>query len=186
MTKEEILDWLSTYNETNSQCTYTINDDMSIDVKGNVTLGDINGIIPAGINFNKIEGDFKCGFYSRGFKLILLSLRGCPKKVTGDFKCYGSTLQSLECCPEEVGGSFYCHYNNLESLKGCPKEVGGGFYCHSNKLKTLAYIPVCNDKILSDFTEKEVKIEQNIMKQAKTYEEGVQTYQDYLDIFGDD
>ena len=36
MNNEEILEWLAKYNINNSECKYTINKDMSIDVVGDV------------------------------------------------------------------------------------------------------------------------------------------------------
>ena len=80
------------------------------------------------------------------------SLKGCPKKVGGNFDCGGcpeleslegapqkalnfncsecTDLKSLEGAPQSVGLDFYCcNCSNLKSLKGAPKEVGGYFIC---------------------------------------------------------
>ena len=223
MNKEEILEWLETYNRNNSKCKYTINDDMSIDVKGSVKLTKIPGNkITDGIKFNIVSGDFKCNdinlttldgspkkvggdFHSYSNDLTSLeggpeevgkdfycsyndlkSLAGAPKEVGGYFSCIHNKLPTLEGGPEKVGGSFDCYYNELTSLKGCPKEVKGDFDCSDNKLVNLKYMPIIKFGYNTDFTKEEVKIEQDIMKQAKTYKEGVETYQEYLDIFGDE
>ena len=201
MTKEEILNWLKEHNINDEVCRYTFNKDMSIDVDGDVRLVKLtDGVIPDGIKFNKVtaffcyrnnmtslkgcpeevENGFSCGFNK------LTSLEGAPKKVGGNFGCIDNKLTTLKGCPEIVGDSFYCHDNKLTSLEGCPKEVGGDFECNRNKLINLKYMPVLKLGCLTDFKHKDVKIEQDIMKQAKTYEEGVQAYQDYLDIFGDE
>ena len=223
MNKAEILDWLEKHNTSDIKCKYTINDDISIDVKGDVTLVKIpDGRIPEGIKFNIVNGDFEC------YGINLTSLEGCPEKVSGDFDCSENKLTTLEGCPKEVGDNFYCFFNMLTSLKGCPEKVGnnfcccnneltsikgspkvisgtfdctnnkltslegapekvrGSFFCNSNLLLNLTYMPVIGIQYVTDFTDKEVKVEQDIMKEAKTYEEGVEAYREYIDIFGDE
>ena len=63
--------------------TYTINDDGSIDVEGDVDLSREK--------LTKIPFSFG--------------------KVSGDFYCYDNQLTSLEGAPNSVGGSFWCHNN---------------------------------------------------------------------------
>src|ERR1035437_3927785 len=85
---------------------YTINDDLTIDVNGNVDLSHQNFVgFPSYIRFNKVGGGFWCSY---------------------------NQLTSLVGCPSQVGGSFYCSYNQLTSLVGCPSKVGGGFWCGCN------------------------------------------------------
>jgi hypothetical protein len=109
---------------------YTINDDYSIDVKGNVYIyGKSLSKLP--FKFNIVSGVFNCG----GNKLT--NLEGSPKEVGGDFECYINKLTTLEGGPTSVGGYFICHTNQLTSLEGSPKKVGIGFYCSWNKLSTL-------------------------------------------------
>ena len=107
---------------------YIINDDLTIDVKGNVNLYN-RGLdkFPDYIKFGKVGGWFECGNNK------LVSLEGCPVSVGGDFYCTNNQLVSLEGCPVSVGGSFSCRNNQLVSLEGCPGSVGGGFYCRNNK-----------------------------------------------------
>ena len=87
------------------------------------------------INFGKITGYFNCS------NLDLISLKGAPQEVRGDFYCSGCEyLTSLEGAPKKVSRCFTCSgCNVLTSLKGAPKEVGGAFYClycrHLNSLK---------------------------------------------------
>ena len=202
MNKEEILEWLETHNAYNINCKYTINKDMSVDAEGEFKLTKIpDGRIPDGIKFNIIKGNFYCsnnelvtleggpvkvsGDFNCSYNK-LPTLNGCPKEVGGSFYCNNNRLTTLRGCPKGIGGSFDCVYNKLTSLEGCPEEVGGVFYCYNNKLVNLKYMPATNFGRHTDFTDEVVNIAQDIMNQAKTYKDGVQTYQEYLDIFGDD
>ena len=111
------------YNITN----YTINNDGSIDVAGNVNLWD-KGLTELPLVFNKVSGNFSCNHNN------LTSLKGCPRWVGGYFDCNNNKLTSLEFSPDYVGGDFYCNNNQLTSLKFSPDYVGGDFYCKYNKL----------------------------------------------------
>lgn len=118
-----IKKWLDEYNIKN----YTINDDLTIDVKGEVNLrGFIDKKLPDYIQFRNISVCFKIMDCPN-----LESLEGCPQKVGGNFDCrYCEKLKSLRGCPEEVGASFACNgCSKLTSLEGCPKKVGKSFYC---------------------------------------------------------
>ena len=86
---------------------YTINDDLTIDVKYGL---DFIGIaeFPSFIKFNKVKGYFSCSY---------------------------NDLTSLEGCPKIVSTTFDCSHNNLTSLKGCPKTVGQDFLCEDNKVE---------------------------------------------------
>ena len=109
MTKDEIKEWLDEYKIKN----YTINDDLTVDVNGNVhLLGFKSSIFP-----------FHFG------------------KVSGSFYCDCANLESLKGAPISVGGNFHCSYNNLKSLKGAPTFVGGSFICWGNDLKSLKHLP---------------------------------------------
>jgi hypothetical protein len=86
---------------------YTINEDSSVDVNGDVNLGD-NGLRKLPIVFGNVSGSFFCS---------------------------SNKLKSLEGAPQSVGGYFDCSYNQLTSLEGCPKSVGRGFICSNNAIK---------------------------------------------------
>jgi hypothetical protein len=106
---------------------YTINDDLTIDVKGDVDLhryGERE--LPEYIQFGKIKGNFD--IYSSS---DLISLRGCPREVSGSFSCSECyNLKSLDGCPQIVKDGFYCSYcHSLTSLEGAPKIVGKDFRC---------------------------------------------------------
>ena len=79
-----IHNWCDRYDITN----YTINDDGSIDVNGNVNLFNTN-ISELPISFNK---------------------------VSGDFSCESSRLTDLKGSPEKIGGYFHCGYNPIGSI----------------------------------------------------------------------
>ena len=124
--------WLKEYDIEN----YTINDDFTIDVDGDVNLVRKNLIeFPDYIQFNIVKGDFDCSTNK------LTSLRGGPKKVSGSFICIHNQLTSLEGAPRKVGGDFNCRWNKLTSLEGSPKEVGWTFNCRYNRLTSLKGAP---------------------------------------------
>lgn len=104
---------------------YHINDDMTINVIGDVHLQatwveslkkNINkwedmGNFPEYIQFNHVSGDFYC--QGCGLK----TLRGCPKHVMGDFYCSSNNLTSFQDCPKHVMGDFWCYDNEGYNLK---------------------------------------------------------------------
>ena len=109
---------------------YTINDDGSIDVDGDVNL-DNRGLTELPLDFNRVTGDFN--YDSNG----LVTLKGSPKYVGRHFFCSDNELTSLKFGPKYVGGSFGCGVNKLTSLEFSPKKVGSTFYCENNKLRDL-------------------------------------------------
>jgi len=124
--KAQITKWLDSFSIKN----YTINDDFTIDVNGDVDLDDQSlTCLPSFIKFNKISGYFYCSNNQ------LISLEGCPITVGGSFLCRNNQLTSLEGCPTIVGDNFSCSNNQLTSLESCPTIVGGAFYCYGNKKK---------------------------------------------------
>jgi len=114
-TREEVIQVCKRYDIKN----YTINDDLSIDVDGNVNLTS-NGLEYLPLKFNYVGGGFSCS---------------------------NNRLKTLEGGPQTVNGNFYCNNNKLESLEGSPQTVGGYFYCTDNKLKDLEYFPEVNGNV---------------------------------------
>jgi hypothetical protein len=120
---------------------YTINDDLSIDVKDNVFLYSkgLNDILP--LKFRRVDGYVDCSSNK------LKSLRGCPKWIGGDFYCYQNIfLTSLEFGPEYVGGDFDCRGDHnfpgkLTSLEHLPTYIGGNINCKYNKIWSFKGIP---------------------------------------------
>ena len=125
--------------------TWTLNDDGSYDVAGDIYLKNFEHFISKGkltIKFNKVTGVFNCSSSN------LTSLEGCPKEVGWNFYCSKNKLTSLEYAPEKIGGGFDCSDNKLTSLEGYPKEVRKWFNCQKNKLTSLKG---CPEKINGDF-----------------------------------
>ena len=114
--------------------TYTINDDGSIDVNGNVELNNKN-LTKIPFKFRNVRGGFFC------YNNKLTSLDGAPNNVGGYFYCHNNQLTSLKGAPNTVGGSFDCYNNQLTTLEGSPNTVGGGFYCNNNQLTSLEGVP---------------------------------------------
>ena len=131
-TRREIEAWLKKYEIEN----YTINDDLSVDVDGDVDITWKQLILPyIPIQFGIVSGFFDCSDND------LKTLKGAPREVGESFDCSFNQLTSLEFAPREVGRYFLCVNNQLTSLEGCPKDVGGNFDCSNNKLSTLKFIP---------------------------------------------
>jgi hypothetical protein len=99
---------------------YTINDDGSIDVNGDVYL--INkGLTELPLIFNRVTGEFDCS------RNRLTSLKGSPRWVGRYFDCGNNRLASLEFSPDYVGDGFYCGWNQLTDNYS-DTEIGGDFY----------------------------------------------------------
>lgn len=127
---------------------YSINNDGSIDVQGNVSMGsytliDHNNIehritrslteLP--LDFNIVTGVFSCN------AIGLTTLKGCPKHVGASFYCNHNKLSSLEYAPLTVGRNFYCNSNELTSFKGCPPIIPGEFCGTDNLIESLDGLP---------------------------------------------
>ena len=114
--------WLEDHGVKN----YTINEDLSVVVNGDVDISfkDLE-CIP--ISFRNVSGKFNCGYNK------LFTLEGCPVSVGGDFYCVNNKLTLLEGCPTSVAGNFYCYNNYLTSLDGFP-IVEGIINCLNNKI----------------------------------------------------
>lgn len=87
---------------------YTVNEDLTIDIDGDVRSNKMNNLIQ--------NGRFVVKF----------------GKISGFFFCYSKRLTTLEGGPIEVGEQFDCSINRLTTLKGAPKKVGGDFDCRHN------------------------------------------------------
>lgn len=132
---DEIKNWL----DENGVENYNINDDLTVDVNGDVQLPCRNfSQLP--VKFGEVIGRFNL-FQCKN----LLSLAGCPKKVGKWFGCHEcDSLTSLKGGPEYVGEMFHCHScPNLTSLVGAPLEVGSWFTCNNcPKLVSLKGLPL--------------------------------------------
>ena len=112
---------------------FVINDDLSIDVFGDVVLEDMDyHKIP--YKFRNVHGNFSIG------KNRLITLENAPEFVSGNFYCNSNELKSLYGGPKIVNGDFYCNNNNLTTLKYAPKIVSGDFLCGNNSIKSLRFL----------------------------------------------
>lgn len=152
--------WMTKYN-IKSTCrkysirNYTINDDMTIDVEGNVVFTDYIGeYLP--LYFRNISGDFS--LYSTYF---LKSLKGFPEYVGGSVDLIGSlkNVTSLKGLPKVVKNTLNISSNGLTSLEGITTEYCDDFYMSGNKIKTFENFPkeigylYCNDNPIKELWE---------------------------------
>jgi len=133
------MKYLKSFNETSSNIeidsickkygieSYTVNEDGSIDVDGNVNL-NAKFLKKLPLKFNKVTGDFYCAHN------YLTSLEGAPQYVGGSFNCSANELISLKHCPKHVGGDFNCVDNFITSLDSYPEYVGKFFTCSGNPI----------------------------------------------------
>ena len=120
-TDEEIHGLCRKYEISN----YTINEDKSVDVDGDVDLYN-KGLSKLPLNFRHVKGDFSCSYNNYN----LTTLDGAPETVGGDFYCGGNNLKTLEGSPRRVDGDFNCTWNNkLMSLEGI-STIHGDLYCN--------------------------------------------------------
>lgn len=68
---------------------YTINDDGTVDVDGNVSLND-KSLTSIPVQFGQVTGSFYCS-HNR-----LTSLEGAPKEIGGSFTCRNNKKQFTE------------------------------------------------------------------------------------------
>lgn len=85
----------------------------------------------------------------------ITSLKGCPKKVTGDVDVHNNKITDLVGSPEYVGGSFGCsNTGSLTSLKGCPRHIENDFAFYSTPITKIDDFPdyVGRDILMSGCT----------------------------------
>ncbi|WP_155638613.1 hypothetical protein [Burkholderia cepacia] len=144
---------------------YTINDDLTVDVEGDVKLPDHGvkdmlsdnpySICPESlpIQFGIVKGDFDCGnlstlehgmpdYVGGNFVCVcadVVSLKGMPEHVGKDITIRRTAITNLEGLPDYIAGNLYIDWNDsLTSLNGSPKTITGEFICTRNaSLKTL-------------------------------------------------
>lgn len=112
--KTRVKMWLDEHEVEN----YTINDDNSVDVEGDVHLvdSDYEGLV----KFGTVSGDFIIGAGN------IRSLKNAPKHVGGDLSVTGLDITTLAGLPESVDGDVtLAHLDDISSLEGMPKRIGG-------------------------------------------------------------
>ena len=130
MSKDEIHKICEKYYIKN----YIINNDLSIDVNGNIDL-DRKKLTELPLSFNVIKGNFVCS------SNYLNTLKGSPNTVDGDFLCNNNNLTTLEHSPQIVTGLYACSFNKLKSLKGCPTFINNDFICDRTSIKSFDGAP---------------------------------------------
>lgn len=116
---------------------FTINDDLTIDVHGDVR--DIRRLVANEhllYQFGRVEGDFDV------HGLGLVTLERSPHYVGGNFNCSDNNIRAFTCGPKKVMGNFISTDNEgIRYLAGCPDYVGGDFICSNNCLTNLEGAP---------------------------------------------
>ena len=97
MNKNNIIKFLS----DNLIKNYTINEDLSVDVIGDVFINELKlNEIP--IQFGKVSGSFDCSYN------FLTTLKGCPISVGGDFNRHRNTIRiDMNWEKEAIAGETY-------------------------------------------------------------------------------
>lgn len=121
-TKDEIEKWLVSQRIRN----YTINNDLTVDINGHVSLNYKNlKFIP--IQFGIVTGDFSCSYNN------LKNLEGSPFHVKGDFLGFRNKLINIRGCSKIIDGEFDICNNNIIDLKYFP-DLTGNFYFQNNPI----------------------------------------------------
>ena len=140
---------------------YTINEDGSIDVNGDVDLID-KKLIELPLNFNRVNGDFNCSHN------YLTELKGCPKYVGNYFSCSYNYLTSLEYSPKYVKGSFNCDSNKITDLYGISDYIGNYLYCDGGApIGIIINVPVDIDFVRAFNSYRVIKDGKVILKRLK-------------------
>ena len=109
---------------------YTINEDGTIDVDGDVNLYN-KGLTELPLKFGKVSGNFSCPNNN------LTSLEGSPSSVGGYFHCYNNQLKSLSGISKYISGNIDCRYNELRDVKGIKDGWRGEFYVVGNPVAKI-------------------------------------------------
>lgn len=125
----EIKTWLDQMEIKN----YTINNDLTVDVNGDVHLSKCK-LKTLPIVFNKVFGGFYC------YENELTSLNGCPREVGGEFDCEDNNLTSLDWCPDCIHGGFKFSGNKDLKITTYPKQIGDDVRCNNSNMTSLTLI----------------------------------------------
>lgn len=88
---------------------FIINDDLTVDVSGDVWL-DAKNFYRIPFNFNKVHGNFRCSHND------LRTLAGIPKWIGGGLALNNNKLEELDYFPEYVNGPINLNNNELTHL----------------------------------------------------------------------
>ena len=116
-TLKEIESWLDLMKIED----YSINKDLTVDVKGEVDISKQN-LKEIPVQFGEVTWSFLCHHNK------LKNLVGCPLNLWEDLICYNNQLETMKGCPPVVY-ILQCYNNpNLKSLKGA-KVIEGFINC---------------------------------------------------------
>jgi hypothetical protein len=121
--KSKIIELCEKYGIEN----YTINDDLSIDVEGDVDL-ESQSLYEIPLKFNRVSGYFDCSCN------YLKSLEGCPEYVGRFFNFDDNYITSLKYLPRYISGDINFIDNEIWSFKGIPDSFRSELYCDLNKI----------------------------------------------------
>lgn len=88
---------------------FIINDDLTVDVSGDVWL-DAKNFYRIPFNFNKVHGNFRCSHND------LRTLAGIPKWIGGGLALNNNKLEELDYFPEYVNGPINLQDNKISHL----------------------------------------------------------------------
>lgn len=117
----DIKTMIHDFMSNNNRRPYEINDDLSVDVKGDFILK--RWMFPDNIKelpfkLRNIYGNFQLN------NLEITTLNNAPDFIENDFSIEGTNLTNLVGAPQEIGGTlFLSRCQNLTSLKGMPKTL---------------------------------------------------------------
>jgi hypothetical protein len=110
-TEEEIKAWL----DDNGVKNYTINKDLTVDVKGSITINIDESELP--VQFNTVNG-----YFSIANSKNLKSLKGCPKNLEASFSADNTPITNCEGIGKVGGMISLKKCKKLKSLKGLNKN----------------------------------------------------------------
>lgn len=129
---------------------YIINDDLSVDVRGDVDISGRN-LIKIPIKFNIIDGDFDCSNNK------LTNLVNSPRTINGIFNCSKNNIYTLIGGPNFIKMAYDCSDNLLEELDGYPIICPNIFDCSNNQINTLKHLPKILDVVFFDVSYNRLK-----------------------------
>lgn len=99
--------------------------------------------------FREVKGNFRIsgsfGENNEGHS-DLITLKGCPQKVTGSFDCSGNRdLKTLVGGPQIVTKDYNCSNTSITNFEGTPKQIGGIFSFDNVKVADLEGIPAAEN-----------------------------------------
>ena len=156
--KEDIAKWLRKYDIDD----YTINEDLTVDVEGNVYLDrafmgqskeewleelesyNEHTDPEAQIDFELCDdGSYEGNGSHHVYEEKTDQVYELPiqfGRVSGNFWINHNELRTLKGCPHTVGLSFSCENNELHSLASAPATIGHHFWCEANPLEEIGDI----------------------------------------------